>query len=250
MAKRGSPFKSLRGKVLIIGATSGIGRELAGVFARNGYKVAASGRRSDLLVSLQKKFPKNIVTESFDVTGKENIIHLRNMIEKLDGADIIVYCSGYGEVGEQLDWDIEKQTTEVNVNGFVEIVCYAFNYFRNQGYGHIVGISSIAAMRGNPASPAYSASKAYQSNYLDGLYIKANTLHANIVVTDIRPGFVDTALAKGDKKFWVAAPQKVAEHILTAIIQKKKVAYVSKRWRFIAVLLKYMPGFIYRKIVS
>ncbi|MEO6455947.1 MAG: SDR family NAD(P)-dependent oxidoreductase, partial [Ginsengibacter sp.] len=157
-----------QGKVIIIGATSGMGRELAKLFARKGYMVAASGRRNELLISLQKKFPKNIATECFDVTGKENILHLRNMIEKLDGVDIIIYCSGYGEVSEQLDRDIEKQTTEVSVYGFVEIISYAFNYFFNQGYGQIACISSIASIRGNAYAPAYNAGKAYQSNYMEG----------------------------------------------------------------------------------
>src|SRR6185503_17372341 len=103
MQKPKSSFKGLQGKLIIIGATSGIGRELAKVFARKNYMVAASGRRNELLISLQNEFPKNIVTECFDVTGKENIVHLRNMIEKLDGVDIIIYSSGYGEISEQLD---------------------------------------------------------------------------------------------------------------------------------------------------
>ncbi|MEO6329295.1 MAG: SDR family NAD(P)-dependent oxidoreductase, partial [Ginsengibacter sp.] len=106
-----SPVKSLPGKVIIVGATSGIGRELAKAFARKGYIVAVSGRRNELLISLQDKFKKNIRTECFDVTRKENIIHLRNMIEKLGGVDIIIYSSGYGDISKQLDWDIEKQTT-------------------------------------------------------------------------------------------------------------------------------------------
>jgi short-subunit dehydrogenase len=234
--------------VIIIGGTSGIGRELAKVFARRGYMVAASGRRNDLLISLQGKFKKNIVIECFDVTGKENIVHLRNMIEKLAGVDIIIYSSGYGEVSEQLEWDIEKQTTEVNVNGFVEIISYAFKYFINQGFGHIACISSIGSIKGNAYAPAYSASKAYQSNYMEGLYFKAKKLKANIAVTDIQAGFVDTALAKGDKRFWVATPQKAAQQIYAAIVNKKKIAYVTKRWWLIAALFKYLPDFIYRKI--
>jgi len=122
-------------KVIIIGATSGIGRELATIFAKNGYFVGATGRRNELLISLQNKFPKNIVIESFDVTGKENIPHLQALIQKLDGLDLLIYNSGYGEVSDQLDWEIEKHTTDVNVNGFIEIVCYAYNYFMNQGHG-------------------------------------------------------------------------------------------------------------------
>ena len=170
---------TLMTKVIIIGSTSGIGRELATIYAQKGYFVGISGRRNELLLSLQNKFQKNIVTECFDVTQKENIPHLQNLIQKLDGLDILIYNSGAGDVNKELDWDIEKRTTEVNVNGFVEIVCYAFNYFVNQGHGQIACTSSIASIRGNSHAPAYSASKAYESNYMEGLYFKTKKQYFN-----------------------------------------------------------------------
>ena len=244
MQKPKPPVKEQARKVIIIGATSGIGRELAKIYARNGFQVGISGRRKELLDSLQKKFSKNIVTECFDVTGKENILHLRNMIEKLDGVDIVIYNAGYGEISATLDWDIEKQTTDVNVNGFVEIVCYAFNYFANQGYGHIASTSSIASVRGSGDAPAYNASKAFESNYMEGLYLKAKKQKLNISITDIQPGFVNTAMAKGDKKFWVVSAQKAAQQIFNAIKKKKKRVYVTKRWWLIAVLFKYFSRFV------
>ena len=234
-------------KVIIIGATSGIGRELAMIYAKNGYFVGITGRRNELLLSLQNKFPKNIVTECFDVTQKENIPHLQTLIQKLDGLDILIYNSGYGDVSEELDWDIEKRTTDVNVNGFVEIVCYAFNYLVNQGYGQIACTSSIASIRGNSHAPAYSASKAFESVYMEGLNYKAKRLKKYIAITDIQPGFVDTGLAKGGK-FWIAPPQKVAMQMYHAIKKKRKRAYVTKRWWLIAILLKWMPGFIFKRI--
>ena len=239
--------QTLKQKVIIIGATSGIGRELATIFAREGYFVGVTGRRNDLLISLQNKFPENIVTENFDVTGKENIPHLQSLIQKLDGLDLLIYNSGYGEVSNQLDWDIEKHTTDVNVNGFIEIVCYAFNYFVNQGHGQIVCTSSIAAIRGNTHAPAYSASKAFESNYMEGLYFKAKKINKNIFITDIQPGFVDTGMAKGDGKFWVAPVKIAARQMYTAIQKKKKKAYITRRWWLIAWLLKWIPGFIFRR---
>ena len=234
-------------KVIIIGATSGIGKELAILYAMQNYFVGITGRRNEVLLSLQKKFPKNIVIECFDVTGKENIPHLQSLIQKLDGLDILVYNSGVGDVSSELDWDIEKRTTEVNVNGFVEIICYAFNYLANQGYGQLACTSSIASIRGNSHAPAYSASKAYESNYMEGLYFKAKKLNTEIAVTDIQPGFVDTGLAIGDGKFWVATPQKAALQIYNAILKKRKKAYITKRWWIIAKLLPWIPDFIYKK---
>jgi short-subunit dehydrogenase len=241
-------------KVIIIGATSGIGKELATIYASKGYFVGITGRRNDLLISLQSEFPKNIVTECFDVTEKENIPHLQNLIQKLDGLDILIYNSGAGDVSKELDWDIEKRTTEVNVNGFVEIVCYAFNYLVNQGHGQLACTSSIASIRGNSRAPAYSASKAYESIYMEGLYFKVKKLadsigsRLNIAITDIQPGFVDTGLAIGKGKFWVATPQKAAMQIFHAIKNKKKKAYITKRWWIIAKLLKWMPDFLYKQI--
>ena len=235
-------------KVIIIGATSGIGTELAIIYAKKGYFVGITGRRNELLLSLQSKFPKNIVTESFDVTQKENIPHLQALIQKLDGLDILIYNSGAGDVSKDLDWDIEKRTTDVNVNGFVEIVCYAFNYFINQGHGQIGAISSIASIRGNSHAPAYSASKAFESTYMEGLYFKAKKLKKNIAITDIQPGFVDTGLAIGEGLFWVATPKKAASQIYTAIKNKKKRVYITKRWWLVAKILPWLPDFIYKRL--
>ena len=235
-------------KVIIIGATSGIGRELATIYATQGYFVGISGRRNELLLSLQNKFPKNIVIECFDVTQKENIPHLETLIRKLDGLDILIYNSGYGEISKALDWGIEKNTTEVNVNGFVEIVCYAFNYLVNQGHGQIASTSSIASIRGNSMAPAYSASKAFESIYMEGLWLKGKKLKKNVSVTDIQPGYVATHLAKGNKKFWEATPQKAAQQIYEAISKKKKRTYITKRWWIVAKIIKWLPLFIYKRL--
>jgi short-subunit dehydrogenase len=197
-----------------------------------------------LLISLQNKFPKNIVTECFDVTQKENIPHLQSLIQKLDGLDILIYNSGYGEISKPLDWDIEKLTTDVNVNGFVEIICYAFNYLINQGHGQIACISSVASIRGNSMAPAYSASKAFESNYMEGLWVKAKKLKKDISVTDIQPGYVATRLSQGSKKFWEASPQKAAQQIYESINRKKKRVYVTKRWWLVAKILKWLPDFL------
>ena len=243
-------------KVIIIGGTSGIGRELAKVYAKQGHMVGVSGRRQELLISLQKEFPKQIVIEAFDVTQKENIPHLQSLIQKLDGLDILIYNSGSGEVCDTLEWDIEKLTTDVNVNGFVEIVCYAFNYFVNQGYGQIAGTSSVASIRGIPHAPAYSASKAFMSNYMEALYYKARKMKKDITVTDIQPGFVNTHLAEGKfaeggrmQAMMTATSEKAAQQMFEAISKRKKRVYITGRWWIVAKVLKWMPGFIYGRIV-
>jgi short-subunit dehydrogenase len=236
-------------RVIIIGATSGIGLELAKLFIQKGDRVGATGRRAHLLDTLHNQFPGQVVTECFDVMGQENIFHLELLIDKLGGLDLLIYNSGYGELSETLDWQIDKQTTLTNVNGFIEIVNYTFNYFVKQGKGQIAATSSIAAVRENNQAPAYSASKSFLSMYMAGLYLKARRLNKkdpgiNIFITDIQPGFVKTKMAKGKRRFWEAPVEKAVKQMFSAIQMKKRKVYITRRWALIAWLLKWMPHFI------
>ena len=235
-------------KVIIIGATSGIGRALAELYAKNNCIVGATGRRRELLNSLQEEYPENIVYECFDVTKDENIECIKNLIQQIGGLDLLIYNSGYGEPSNNLDWNIDKNTTDINVNGFLEIVNFTFNYFLMEGKGQIAATSSIAGIRGNSYAPAYSASKAYISTYMEGLYLKAKRLKAPIAITDIQPGFIKTEMAKSEKQFWVASVDKATQQIYHAIEQKKRVAYITKRWWLIAKIIKHIPISLYRKI--
>ena len=234
-------------KVIIIGATSGIGRELAILYARNNWLVGITGRKKMLLQSLQQTYPENMVTECFDVTGTENIECIKNLTQQLGSLDLLIYNSGYGETSKTLDWEIDNATTKINVNGFVEIVNYAYNYFMLEGKGHIAATSSIAGLRGSSFAPAYSASKAYISNYMEGLYIKSAKLKLPIYVTDIQPGFIKTSMAKGEGQFWVAPVERAASQIFTAINKKKRIAYITRRWWLIAKVMRLLPISIYKK---
>ena len=235
-------------KVIIIGATSGIGRELAQLYVKKNWLVGITGRRRPLLDSLQQEFPENIVSECFDVTEDDNIESIKNLTQQLGGLDLLIYNSGYGEPSDYLDWEIDKNTTDINVNGFVEIVNFTFNYFVLEGKGQIAATSSIAGNRGNSFAPAYSASKAYMSTYMEGLYMRVKKQQLPIYITDIQPGFVKTKMAKSAKQFWVSSPEKAALQIYAAIENKKRRAYITKRWWLIAKLMKVMPMFIYKKI--
>jgi short-subunit dehydrogenase len=236
-------------KIIIIGASSGIGREIACKYVAKGYKVGITGRREHLLNELKEKYPDQIFVSCFDVTQQENQRRMEQLIKELGGVDIVIYNSGFGDPSTELNWEIENTTTKTNVNGFVEIVGYVFNYFAQQGYGQIAITSSVAAVRGNSWAPAYSASKAFMSNYAEGLNIKAKRLKKNIIVTDIRPGFIDTKTAKGNGRFWVVAKEKAVTEIIKAIEKKKRVAYITKRWWFVAQIMRLLPYGIYRRIV-
>ena len=235
-------------KAIIVGATSGIGRELAKLYADNGWLVGATGRRQDLLYTLQLEYPNNIDTECFDLTSSGSIPYIESLIDKLNGLDLLIYNSGFGDVSETLDIELDRKTVDTNVNGFIRVVNFAFNYFVKQGHGQLATTSSIASIRGNSHAPAYSASKAFQSVYFEGLHMKTRKIKADIHVTDIQPGFVDTKMAKGSKLFWAARPEKAAAQIYEAIENKKWRVYITQRWWLIAKMMKWMPDFIYHRV--
>jgi len=236
-------------KIIIVGASSGIGREIACRYVAAGYKVGITGRRLDLLNEVREKYPEQILISCFNVMEDQNQEKIRQLIDELGGMDLLIYNAGYGEPSAELNGEIENATVRTNVNGFVEIVNYAFNYFLQQGHGQIAVTSSVAALRGNSLAPAYSASKAFVSTYAEGLNIKANRLKKKIVITDIKPGFMDTKETKANGRFWVVPKEKAARQIIRAIEKKKRVVYVSKRWWLVAQIMKILPYRIYTKIV-
>lgn len=234
-------------KVMIIGATSGIGRELARLYAGSGHLVGATGRRQELLYSLQLEYPNSVVTECFDAAAPGLTAHLGSLTRKLGGLDILIYCAGWGEPQEALDWAVDKATVDINVNAFLEAIHFGWKFFVDQGHGHLVTISSIASIRGNRLSPAYSAAKGFQSIYFEGLHIKARKLSIPLYLTDVQPGFVDTKMAKGPV-FWSASAAKAARQIHRAIERKRWRVYITRRWWIIAKLFKYIPAWIYHRI--
>jgi short-subunit dehydrogenase len=234
-------------KVIIIGATSGIGKEIALRYVQKGFIVGITGRREMLLNEMKEKFPSQIFTGCFDVRTDDNIEHLKILITEMKGVDIFIYNAGYGEPGETLNPEVEKMVYEINVKGFVDLTAYMFNYFVQQGHGHIAATSSVASVKGLSLAPAYSASKAFMSNYMEGLHMKARRFKANIFITDIQPGFVNTKPVS-NSRFWVATPQKAAVQIIAAIESKKWRVYVTKRWHLIAWLMKYIPSWLYHRV--
>ncbi len=236
-------------KIIIIGATSGIGRELAKVYSCIGYEVGIVGRRTELLNELAAELPTKTYKITLDITNTETAFQsLEELIQDMKDIDIFVISAGTGYINESLDWQKEKETINTNVSGFAAVANIAMQYFIKKGSGHLIGMSSIASIRGSRDAPAYNASKAFVSNYLEGIRAKAIKAKLPIAVTDIQPGFVDTAMAKGDGLFWVASPEKAAKQIYNAIKQRKKKTYITKRWVLIAWLLKIMPDFIYNKM--
>ncbi|MCE5336122.1 MAG: SDR family NAD(P)-dependent oxidoreductase [Desulfobacteraceae bacterium] len=236
-------------KAVIIGASSGIGRALARVLSKEGYCLGLAARRMHLLESLAAELPGGATLREIDLKKQQEAIEaLEGLLEEMNGADLLIISSGTGFINPELDWEMEKETAEVNVLGFAAMAGAAFRHFQKRGSGHLVGISSISAIRGSAEGPAYNASKAFVSSYLQGLRQKAAKLRIPVIVTDIQPGLVDTAMAKGEGLFWVQPPDKVAMQIWDAIRKEKTHAYVTKRWRLVAWALKVMPEALYNRL--
>lgn len=236
-------------KAIVVGATSGIGKELARHLAKNDYLVGITGRRKALLVALKQEQPESYFIKTFDVTDTTlSILELNELVAELGGLDLLIISSGTGELNDNLDFELEKRTIDTNVIGFTAIADWAFNYFKNQGRGHLAAISSIAGIRGLRQTPSYGATKAYQINYLQALRQKAGNLKLPLTITDIRPGFVNTDMAKGEGLFWVASVERAAQQMFKALQHHKRVIYVTKRWRLVAWILRRIPNFIYNKM--
>ncbi len=234
-------------KAIIIGASSGIGKALAELLSKENYVLGLTGRRLNLLEDIANRLPNEAFLEQMDVSDSlvaQN--QFENLLTKLGTVGLVIISAGTGHHNPELEPSLELETINTNVSGFTVIAGAAFNHFKESKTGHLVGISSIAMLRGNTTAPAYNASKAYMSNYLEGLRLKSLKENLNISVTDIRPGYVDTAMAEGDNLFWVAPPEKAALQIYEAIQSKKKCTYITKRWRLIAWLMKIMPDRLYK----
>jgi short-subunit dehydrogenase len=237
--------------VIVFGATSGIGKSLAEIFLKKGCKVAITGRRLEKLEAIKKLYPKQVLIKQNDiqdVAEVEKVFH--EIVVAFKTIDLVIQSSGVGFVNPQLEWELQAQTINTNVLGCTKLYVLAYQLFKKQQFGHLVGISSIASIRGNRSAPDYFASKSYQKAYLESLYIKTKSIKSKkVFITEIRPGFIDTAMALGDAIFWMVPLEKASKQIYSAIQKKKRVAYISKRWFFIAVVLKIMPAWVLKKIL-
>ncbi len=237
-------------KAIIIGATSGIGKALAFELSHNGYNLGITGRRTELLKQLVNDISTDAHYRTMDVTEAEEAIQLfQDLVAEMDGVDLVIINAGMGNNNRDYKWEIERQTIDVNVRGFVAIANAAFNYFDKQERGHLVGISSVASHFSYGKATAYNASKAFVSNYLKGLRYKAFQKKNKIIITDIRPGFIATPMTEQNKgMFWVINADESARLILKTITRKKKVAYIPSRWRLMAWILRIVPESIFKRL--
>lgn len=235
-------------RIIIIGATSGIGREVAKFYIAQGWQVGVAGRRAEELESLRKEAPEQVSTQVLDVTLEDAPYRLQSLIDKVGGMDLFLLSSGIGKQNPTLTPDIELKTAATNVEGFIRLTTAAYHYFEKQGYGHIAAISSIAGVKGLGIAPAYSATKRFQNTYLDALDQLSRMNGLNIRFTDIRPGFVATPLLKDDNYPLLMKAPQVAACIVKAISKKKRIVVIDWRYRILVFFWKLIPHWIWVRL--
>ena len=236
-------------KVIIIGATSGIGREVALIYIAQGWKVGVAGRQEAELESLRAEYPEQVYAQTLDVTQEDAPEKLHALIEQVGGMDVFLLSSGIGKQNPTLETGLELATAATNVEGFIRMTNAAYHYFEQQGHGHLAVISSIAGTKGLGAAPAYSATKGFQNIYMDALDQLARMKKLNIRFTDIRPGFVATPLLNNQKKYpmLMEAPI-VALDIVSAIKKKKRVAIIDWKFRLLVGFWRLIPKWIWLRL--
>ena len=235
--------------IVIIGATSGIGKALFLKYASGDNRIGIVGRREKLLNELSRQHPSKIIVAKADVANVEDIEQaISALLKELVHFDLVNMCAGIGDINTTLDFAIERPTIDTNVVGWTYVIDRLYCIFEQQGFGHLVAITSAGGLRGESAAPAYSATKAYQINYMEAIRKKAFKNSGCITVTDIRPGLVDTAMAKGEGLFWVMPVEKVANQIISAIRKKKSKVYVTNRWHILAFIYKNLPFSIFKRL--
>lgn len=235
-------------RAIIIGASSGIGFEISKLLLADGWKIGVAARRTERLEALKTISPSNVDTEYIDITSDKASSSILSLIGRLGGIDLFIQVSGIGKQNRDLNQQIETDTIETNALGFTRSITTVFNYMCKNDGGHIAIISSIAGTKGLGPAPSYSASKAFQSTYIQALEQLSNIRNLNINFTDIRPGFVDTDLLSGDHYAMLMDKTKVAKEIIRAIYSKKHVCIIDWRWRITTFLWKLIPNYMWRKI--
>lgn len=235
-------------RIIIIGATSGIGREVAKLYIARGWQVGVAGRRTDELENLRQEAPQQVYTETIDVTHDDAPTRLQSLIDKVGGMDVFLLSSGIGKQNPTLETDIELRTASTNVTGFMRMTMTAYHFFAKQGYGHIAAISSIAGTKGLGIAPAYSATKCFQNTYLDALDQLAHMNGLNICFTDICPGFVATPLLKDDSYPLLMKAPDVAAQIVKGIDRKKRTLIIDWRYRILVFFWRLIPRCIWLRL--
>jgi len=234
-------------RAIVVGASSGMGREVAKLLLQDGWHVGIMARREEPLQELKADYPAFVEVGVCDVNTGEAPQKLLNLIDRMGGVDLYFHASGIGKQNEMLEPAIESNTVQTNVLGFTHMIDTIFRYMADNQGGHIVVVSSIAGVKGLAPAPSYSASKAFQNTYIQALEQLANSRRLKIRFTDIRPGFVDTPLIAGSRYPMEMDKEKTAKAIVKAIYRKKHVKVIDWKYRILVFFWRLMPACLWRR---
>lgn len=236
-------------RAIIVGATSGIGKEVTLALLQEGWTLGIAGRREHELKVLQSAHPGQVFTKVLDINNSNAPELLMQLIAQMGGMELYFHASGVGNQNRDLKQEIETSIFDTNVTGFGRMIITAYQYFKQQGKGHIAIISSIAGTKGLGPSPAYSASKAFQNTYIEALEQLAGSQKLNISFTDIRPGFVQTDLLKNPEQYpMLMKPKVVAQKIVRALAHRKRVVVVDWRYAILVFFWRLIPRWIWVRV--
>lgn len=234
-------------KAIVMGATSGIGLEVAKILNGQGYELGIAGRREENLKAIKESLSNVKAYMPIDITAADAPEKLESLIEQLGGVDLYFHSSGIGYQNKELDPSIELKTIETNCSGLTRVINTVFQYFCQENRkGQIAVITSIARTKGIGLAPSYSATKRFQSTYVQALAQLATTREADISFTEIRPGFVDTALLK-HKYPMLLKPEAVAQKIVKAIHHRKRVVTIDWKYRLLVYGWEMIPNWLWER---
>jgi short-subunit dehydrogenase len=234
---------------VIMGASSGIGMEVARLLLRRGWHLGLAARSTEPLAALSEEYPGLVKYASIDITETGSEVLLRRLIDEMEEISLYLHVSGVGWQNMALDADKELTTVQTNALGFTRMVGEAYRYFAARGEGHIAVVSSIAGTKGIGAAPAYSATKAFDATYIEALEQQAHMRGKNIHFTDIRPGFVRTALLGDGRRYpLLMSPEAVARAIVGAVLHRRHVVVIDWRYRLLTALWRCVPRWLWRRM--
>lgn len=235
-------------KAIVVGASSGIGYEVARLLICDGWHVGVVARRERALMSLKDLAPDRVTCMVCDIKLPDAVNSIEELIDSFGGIDLYFHAAGIGVQNLELEPLIEQDTVNTNVVGFCRLVDFVFRYMKSNGGGHIAVISSIAGTKGLGVAPSYSASKAFQSIYIQALEQLANGQGVPITFTDIRPGFVDTPLIAGSKFPMKMPVAYVARKIVRGLYRHRHVMVIDYRYSLLVFFWRLIPNWIWRRL--
>jgi len=239
--------------IWITGASSGIGKTLAIKFAKQGWQVAASARRENLLKELSQNYP-NIYSFPLDVTDSEKCeVVFKQIIEKFNDIQICVFGTGIHDPKSEKKFNLEKIKEIMNVNffGIINSINSVYKHFKEKKNGRIAIISSVAGYRGLPAAGAYCASKSALISFSESLYF--DMIRSNVKVSVVNPGFIKTPMT--DQNDFpmplIKSAEFAADQIFVGLTKKNSFEiHFPKSFSYLMKLIQLLPNWLYFYVIN